>query len=220
MIYDIPERAKMENPSPELRRVAVRVNLSCWVVPNHLVPFSILGEIEDNGGTWHVIKFDGSEAENLIRMATDSLRKSVREAVESCEDSCRAAHDRADDNSEEDPVKACSKYIRATGQIIRRAEKILADYRRAAEGFGVKVVELGISGAVASIQGIKTGVHRQVAMYKRLIARLEENSGAGLAAGIEAGNVHIGIGLDYLQDQGLDVDHEREVFSDSLRPAG
>lgn len=221
LIYDIPEDSKMPNPSPDLRRLAVRVNLSCWVIPNHLIPHSLLNEIDDNGGVWHVVKFDASEADTLLQMASRSLRADVQKAVKSCEESVRSAAVKSDEVAEEDAVKGLTKYLRSTGQAIRRTEKLLSDYRAAAEGFGVEVVSLGIGGALTSIQGIQTGVKRQAAVYKRLAEEAREigSDGDALANALEAGEGNVGATMDYIQENGGDVTVFNETFAELLRPA-
>src|SRR5438552_1177899 len=75
LIYDIPERSAVANPSRFLRRLAVRVNLSCWVIPEGDVPYARLNEMATGGATWHVVRFDAAEAGKLVAMAAAAIRR-------------------------------------------------------------------------------------------------------------------------------------------------
>src|SRR5262249_2769872 len=81
LIYDIPENSAVANPSPRLRRMAVRVNLSCWVIREGDIPYALLNTMAEGGATWHVVQFDATEAGKLIGMATEALKRDLREAL-------------------------------------------------------------------------------------------------------------------------------------------
>lgn len=221
LIYDIPENAKVPNPSSRLRRVAVRVNLSCWVIPNHSIPYMLLDNIRAKGGVWHVVKFDASEAGKLLEMVTDQLRRDVRKAVESCGQSVMAAEDKADDiaEGEDNPETCLVKYVRATSAIIRRTERLLRDYQTAAEGFGVPVVSLGISGALSAVHGIQSGIERKAKKYREIADKLRvvgTYDSVGLANAMDSDECHVGIALDCLQDNGEDTADDRANFAEEL----
>src|SRR5438105_3584365 len=49
LVYDIPTAARVPNPSPRLRRLGVRINLSCRVVREGDVPYALLNSMREGG---------------------------------------------------------------------------------------------------------------------------------------------------------------------------
>jgi hypothetical protein len=77
LIYDIPERSGVRNPSRRLRSIAVRVNLSCRVSREGDVPYALLGQMAAGGATWHVVRSDADEGVKLVGMAVRALGDSA-----------------------------------------------------------------------------------------------------------------------------------------------
>lgn len=78
--YDIPERqgeARVRNPSGTLRRLAVRTSYSVWVVPQDRVPWGLLDGWTHAGVRWHLVPFAAEAAEQILALATDTLRSQI-----------------------------------------------------------------------------------------------------------------------------------------------
>src|SRR5262245_3245684 len=80
LVYDIPDAADLANPTPALRGRGVRVNLSCWVVPEDRIPYHLLAEMERRGATWHVVRFADDQLDKLVAMARATITKHMAEA--------------------------------------------------------------------------------------------------------------------------------------------
>lgn len=91
VVYDIPTGAKVSSPGHKFRKIGVRINLSCWVVPTHLVPFDYLNELEARGSKTAVVNFDEDEAEKILSLAKEALIKEVNFIQSSFVDSCGRA---------------------------------------------------------------------------------------------------------------------------------
>lgn len=82
LYYDIPQASKIANPSGQLRKCGIRVNLSCWVIPEHRMPWDYLRE-HLSGVSWNTVRFDESEKEKLLDMARDALRRESARVIQS-----------------------------------------------------------------------------------------------------------------------------------------
>lgn len=213
LVYDIPDVAKIANPSPQLRRIASRVNLSCWVIPEANVPYSLLHEMAEHGVDWHVVRFDPDEKEKLVGMVAATLTKSLRDipkraglAEANADSACRGA-------SGADRWEALGKYERRTRAILKRAEGLMDDYKEAARHFGLDFCQLGSGAARDAVQGIKAAVEARAALYAELRWRLNERpQDQGMAAAMAADDVPVGVALDYAEEQGIDVAAARAAF--------
>jgi hypothetical protein len=77
LVYDIPAKSKLRNPSMLLRRWGARVNLSCWVLPTRNLALLPLKEWEEHGATVEVVEFDESERDKVIALAKKSITRDV-----------------------------------------------------------------------------------------------------------------------------------------------
>jgi hypothetical protein len=81
LFYDIPQCLKIANPSNRLRRVAVRCNLSCWIVPEDKTPFDIIDELKSKGCSVELVRFDENEEPKLRRLAREAMEKETGRIV-------------------------------------------------------------------------------------------------------------------------------------------
>lgn len=78
LVYDIPTHpAARIRPPTFLRRIGVRVNLSCWIVPDHLLPWDWIEEVGRGGGVARVVRFDVDESDNIRSTAIEVLRSDL-----------------------------------------------------------------------------------------------------------------------------------------------
>jgi hypothetical protein len=207
LLYDIPTNAPVPNPSGRLRRIAVRVNLSCWVVPESRVPYHLLHDMAQGGASWHVVRFDTGEAGNLARMALDALRKEADAAVRRALRSEGRAADRAAE-PEADP----DAYLNLVRRAVRRAEGLLADLAAGAASLGLGGLDTG--NGLASLANLRSAAEARALLYAGMREEAEK-AGDARAAELAARDEVPGVVLaDMLEERGVDVTAARNVFAD------
>src|SRR5262245_46907399 len=105
LIYDIPEGRGIANPSRSLYRRGVRVNLSCWVIPEERIPYYRLRELGMKGATWHVVRFADDQIEILLDMIRESLNKQIKDA----ETRLATSFDNAENKAADGKLSRCYK---------------------------------------------------------------------------------------------------------------
>lgn len=73
LTYDIPQLSDFPNPSGELRRYAVRVNLSCWIIPEAKVDPDLLSRLEAANINYHLLHFATKEVDKIKEIARKAL---------------------------------------------------------------------------------------------------------------------------------------------------
>jgi hypothetical protein len=125
LVYDIPAKSKVPNPSGTLRRWGVRVNLSAWIIPDKNVPLLPIEEWRSRGVTAELVRFDENDGETIMRLAREALVRectTMRTDLDEGITEIKAAFDDAASGDDEALKKAGSLAYRH----IRRA-KIAAD---------------------------------------------------------------------------------------------
>src|SRR5687767_14905134 len=130
LIYDIPERSSVPNPSRRLRPIAVRVNLSCWVIREGDIPYALLHEMAAGGAMWHVVRFDASEGPKLVGMAVEAMKRDIRDAMQRANRSAEVAGRRME-TTQETPSEARRRFAVQSRPIIRRLTRLLSDVQKA-----------------------------------------------------------------------------------------
>lgn len=87
LVYDIPEASGLSNPSGLMRRFAVRINLSCWVLPLKNLPLLPVREWLSKGASVEVVEFDEGEREKVVALARRALQREVEEMRKTVEES-------------------------------------------------------------------------------------------------------------------------------------
>lgn len=80
--YDIPDSLKVSNPSAIFRRYGFRVNLSCWVFPQHLLPTDGIDKLRAAGATVHLIEFAEKDQDKILDLARAELQRHARKMVQ------------------------------------------------------------------------------------------------------------------------------------------
>jgi hypothetical protein len=192
--YDIPDAVDFPNPSPILRRIGFRSNLSVWVIPNHRIPWTLLNDMQAAGCIWHVVKFDTSEAKHLASMCAIALRQEIVDAVNMARTSESAAM-RAD---------------------LARARRLLADAREACKSFELNPDTFEFGNSHRALMSIGLAAKVRAKLYADAateIAQLGDTVSQGMAAAIRANEVPVGIVADYMQDNCLDDGKLRRMFA-------
>ncbi len=134
--YDIPQRAEIGNPSGRLRRHGFRDNLSCWVLPDHQMPYidDLIDEMNAAGCNVRHNKFDPEENEDLRRQCREALtievarlHTSLIESIANAKEQLEVAESAAQENNnflterERDDLQRKKKYA-IQGAINRAGE--------------------------------------------------------------------------------------------------
>lgn len=214
LIYDIPERSSVPNPSEDLRHIAVRVNLSCWVIRYGDIPYSLLHQMKDGGASWHVVKFDAGEAAKLAAMAIDALKRDIRDAIRRARDSQRRAESRISEGADAEEV---ARFVQRGREAVSRLRKLLTDFRAAAERMGLDTGSLTLDKAGTAVNALHTLYARRARLYSEAASTA---SGTGTADGRAMGSaaradqLPAGILADFLDDNGADGAALRDAFSE------
>ncbi len=190
LMYDIPERPpqgcrRLDNPSPRLRRIAIRLQLSVWVIPEGNIPYTHLDFMAANGATWDVARFDAENAESLISMGKKALKRDIDKAVDSLNRTVNTAA-RLLSEGELSAQEAEDRVSEAR----KRCDSVIADLTHAAQIFSISESDLPIESSYAAARVISTKMHERSRTYADAARRLAQEaraSGNGGAAAIAAG---------------------------------
>lgn len=86
VVYDIPQKSHIQNPSDKLKRFAFRINLSCWIMPQYRLPFALIDSLKARGADVEVVRFDLNEEKAIRALAKKALAREVQELRESLAD--------------------------------------------------------------------------------------------------------------------------------------
>lgn len=210
LIYDIPEASRVPNPSGFLRRMAVRINLSCWVVPEGDIPYARLNEMAAGGASWHVVRFDAAEAGKLVAMAAAAIRRELRDALRRAKRSAaRAAA------ALESGKSSVGKYTEQARAQVSRVKRLMRDLKQAAERFEIAPESLPLTQAARGVDAIQAAMHTRARLYAEAAEQARGQAtaaGEGMANAAAADTVPAGVLADFIEEAGGDAAALREVF--------
>lgn len=223
LIYDIPEEIQpghepIENPSNLLRRIAVRVNLSCWVIPEANIPYTVLHHMQENGATWHVVKFDADETPKLLSMCITAIRSDIRDTLERARQSMNRAGQSLlkpdPDANREELRQSHLKYCKASKAIVKRLRGYLADMAAVSEQFGIATSTVNLPTATRAIFSLQATMQERARLYVQSINQLANKLGeANEAVKVARKNGIPGPVLaDYMDDNGVNGQPLRSIF--------
>lgn len=208
--YDIPEKSKISNPSPFLRRRAIRINLSVWCMPEASIPYSLTQQLEEAGATVYCVAFDAREAENMLSILTDALAKEAKRAIARAEAAIKKAEDKlAESKDSIDTTQASFDY--AAEKAVKRAEALLGDYREAAKVFGIDEKTLPIDASFRAVSALQAAASNRARHYVEM-AKAAMNINPVLARAAQNDQMDPGAMIDLLEENGVDVSDAREAF--------
>lgn len=214
LFYDIPDSANIPNPSGKLRRRAVRINLSCWLIRTEDVPYSLLNGMASKGAKWYVLKFDPTEAGRLLQLAADNLKRDLQLAEERADRSAESAHNQLQDSTE-DAGQALAHYLNRVKQTVKRMDKLVADFSHVSKLFGIDTDTLPLSAVTQAAEAIRLGAHARAKEYAEMAdaaGRLGDK-GRAIQAAMLADDIPAEIVADFLEESGQDTSRTRELFS-------
>jgi hypothetical protein len=210
LVYDIPKRTDVANPSGRLRRCAVRINLSCWAVPESEVPWGLLDRMREGGATWHLVPFSEGHAEALARLAVACLEAEVARVQESLARSADRLDARLELDADDEDSLTESEHTRRLRKAAQRARRLLADARGACAAFGLDAGVVPIQAAARTVDALAANARARARAYTGLA---EAAQGTALAVAAADSDVPVGVLLDHLEDEGHDVAAQRDLFA-------
>lgn len=208
-VYDIPTHGEARNPSAHFRRRGIRINLSCWCVPEQRIPWNVLNTLSEQGAKWHLVAFEQGENEKLMNIVVDVLKKDVEQAVktaQACEQRARQPH------GTETEQAMREKYWRRSLAAVSRARRLLRDAEECAKGFGCSALANDLISCRARIAHLHSVAENQAAAYARMtqaLASLPDPVAQQMADDAYEDSLPAGIGTDYLLDAGQTPDAEQ-----------
>lgn len=199
LVYDVPTRSGVANPSARLRRIAFRVNLSAWVIRESDVPRAYLARLATRGVKWRIVRFDPSEAANLIQLGIENIKSELRAAVSRAR--AAAARYAADFESNESTT---TDFVRQARTQVKRLRKLLVDLQAAGMRFGITATQLNLSAATAACEAINAGMREKCFAYANsaeILRDTKTKEGQALAALVDADEVPAEVVADWLRDR-------------------
>lgn len=218
LIYDIPERSGIANPSVRLRRLAIRINLSCWVVRENDLPYALLDSMRTRGAIWHAIKFDSGEVEKLLELALEQIRKELKAAVSRALQQQRSAEGVLEDADMGEPERRAAYRARAVA-IVRRTQRLVAAMKSGAERFGIVNFDGQFSGMSASVSGMDAAVKALCAALGITLGRARKSGVAAVRQGAASASADVmpaDIFADLCEDHDIPVGELRAAYSQDL----
>jgi hypothetical protein len=131
LMYDIPERSNVTNPSGRLRRIGMRINKSVWIVPTESVPQYLVNELITAGAAVITAPYDVEASKNLLVAAVAFANRELSEAVSRAEASRQDAEDEFNRNGKR------GIYDRKIAAISKRLKALAEEMEAGAKVFGV-----------------------------------------------------------------------------------
>lgn len=218
LIYDIPEKSNLANPSPFLRRIAFRANLSCWVIPTHMIPYNRMNTLAEGGATWHVVQFDTTEAEKLTKMAHEAIARDMRLALARARRSMQTAAN-AYENPEDGETPTIANFEERVERAVRRAEAVLEDLKHAAGVFDIDPTTTPVQWAVQQASLIRSAAHERAKAYAEAAVQVRaigSSDATAVANAADADSIPVGALADVIDENGGDASELRKAFADEL----
>ena len=210
-IYDIPESTEFPNPSGTLRRRALRINLSCWVVEEGRTPWNLINRMSSAKCNVHLLPFSEEATPELLRMAVADMARELRDAAARERASLKRLDERLR-QVESDPTngdqtidKARREHSTRREAVLKRTEKLTRDLQAAAESFGLDVSNLPFGDSIARVVALRQITTTRAELYAGMVDALPESDPVAMAAREDEGNVPASILADYIEER-TDVD--------------
>ncbi len=214
LIYDIPEASDAPNPSPWLRRRAVRINLSCWVVPEANIPYMRLKELEKEGATVHIVPFADHGIEKILSLVRSAIQKEIAEATARAEESMQKAEKKL--ASEDDDAYADLRAFRKRADAARtRTAELINDLDQARRLFGIRA-EKGddLAESMARVRLLRDKYEQRAKRIAQMAVALMESGGDRKKMGelLAQDDAEPLIAADMAEEAGIDTSELREAY--------
>lgn len=203
LMYDIPSACPIANPSGRLRRCAIRVNLSVWVVRDDSTPHNLLNRLHAAGVSWHLIPYATDANEGVYALCRDALRAEADRLAKSLQRSIA----RADARYVEDGDR--NAYYRRLRAAHARCERLATSYASAAATFDLTY---DVDDALA---GLARQHARAVARAAAFASMTQTVSRQDLRAAAEEDSIPASILADAIEDErGEDMADVHALFEE------
>lgn len=237
--YDIPDNAvyvdhngkerPFYNPSDRLRRFAVRLNLSCWVLAEGDVPHALVARMLDAGCDPYVFKFDPEEAKKLVGMAVTKLRKEINAAITRADESRARAESQLTNAMQEEGMteeEAERRFLERAEQINVRLNALTEDLNLVSRRFGINEHVLNINRLTDTGAALKVEMVKYAEAYAEAAKKLRAigtDTGIALARAAEMDACPVEVMADYIREEGGETGNEDankllEAFRPDLMP--
>jgi hypothetical protein len=206
LYYYIPT-GRFRNPSATLRSRGYRVDGSVWVIPTDRLPWNLINRMKATPGVvCNEHKFDVEEASRLTATARAELSRQVLAASNAVQKKASTEYDPEKWETVEEFEKWLAGQVRA---VARRAARMLADYAKAGEGFGLSEGELRIEAALSQVRIVELVSRNRARVYAEGTAKLRQVGQAALAGAAEKDQLPPAMMADLLRDAGLDDEADK-----------
>jgi nucleotide-binding universal stress UspA family protein len=215
LFYDIPEGRRIKNPSRVLYPIAVRLQLSCWVIDDGDLPYHTLNRLREQGATWHVLEFSTRSAGKVAGLVAANLRQQIRETVARAQTAAARAA-RVLNQQDETPEERRDKFDAATRRIINNTARQLRAFKSAAQKFGVEDSTISLSDAVLAANAVQHAMQARAKEFVKVTRTLRERAGSfdptGVITTAERDMMPPEILADYAEENDVDVTELRRVI--------
>lgn len=167
--YYIPSDLRIPNPSPELRRVAVRIDGSVWVMPRGMLPWGLIHDLSNQGARVGTLDYADHQSDEILKLVRAALEKEVERIGDSLARSERSNARRADTNAS-GPER--DNYRKRGLANLSRARRLLRDVTSAIERFGLEELRGSLSGAYAAVEARRVEMEVRAERYARAAGAL------------------------------------------------
>lgn len=212
--YDIPDRSNIQNPSPFLRRRAARIQLSVWVVSEANMPHARIQSWRERGANVYVVKFDAAEAENLIVMVHEGLKREAEIAKKRAEKAIESA-EKAMSESKDGADSAFASFEFKCQKALKRVETIMGDLEHAAGLFGIDAESVPTVNCLSAVRALQQSAFRRAEHYVEMAKAAAQIGGEGqhIADLAQADEMNPLVLANYLEDNGVDASEARDAFT-------
>jgi hypothetical protein len=181
-----------QNPSPDLRSRAIRVDGSVWVVDVERKPWGILNEMTKAGVTWGLFDFTEQSTQAILEAAALVMREEIdanaereAQALKRSDEALAKAEEEAGKVMTRELIAARKKHATDRKTILKRSEKLVADLEKAAKHFGLPgkfgfaETRQRVKG-IRALNGLRAELYTQAASSREVAeAGLTESAGEG-----------------------------------------
>lgn len=205
--YDVPSGQGIASPCPRLYPIAIRDNLSCWIIAEEYIPWQYLNELSEQGVDWRLNKLDPSEGPALVQQAIDALDREVRESLERAEQS-RVDAERilTAETPNVTPEKRRKTYLSRIDAIQKRVNELLVNLEKSATTFGIDLRRIRKDVATQQVAAIANTMRERARTFVAAVNAVETHGttdGRVLVNGVRNGSTPWQVLSDYAQDQGI-----------------
>lgn len=200
LVYDIPTiPGQIANPSNGLRRMCVRINLSCWLVKNGRIPHEVIESLDRGQGVrWFVTPEFAGDPSTMLQFCADNMQEDINKQCQRVNALLAEGPTTKGANGVPSRIPAdVERWERNVRLAQERVTRLIEDSEVAAAEFGL---DIGMRKATSWLQRLTNRIALRSAAYREAAESLDANDPLRDAANNQ--EVPAGILGDYVQDNG------------------